>query len=186
MKNQIEEAAKIVRDGGVILYPTDTIWGLGCDPNNEEAIQKINEIKQRPPDKSFILLVNSEMLLNRYTEVIPDVCYDLIDYADRPLTIIYPKGRAVSSKIMADDNSIAIRMIKAGFSNQLMTRLKHGLVSTSANISNHPYPKQFGDIDDTIKNMVDFVVDPQFENESSKPSQIIKISENGEVKIIRK
>ena len=186
MKDQIEAAVKVIREGGVILYPTDTVWGLGCDPNNSTAVQKINEIKSRPENKSFILLVNSEMLLSRYAKIIPEVCYDLIDYANRPLTIVYPKGQYVSDKILADDGSIAIRLIKHDFCEQLITKLKHGLVSTSANISGQPFPKTFAEVDDSIKSGVDLIVDQRFEVKQVSPSQIIKIGENGEIHIIRK
>ncbi len=187
VKNSIEEALSIIKKGGVILYPTDTIWGLGCDPNNELAISKINEIKKRQSGKNFLLLVNSERLLNFHVPNIPEVCYDLIDYAIQPLTIIYPKGKNVHQSILADDGSIGIRMIKEPvFLNTLLSKLKHGLVSTSANISGEKFPETFDDISDDIKNKVDFIVDKDIEIKKSKPSQIIKIGENSEVTIIRK
>ncbi len=186
MKTQIEQAEKVIKEGGVILYPTDTVWGLGCDPNNEEAIQKINKIKQREETKSFILLVNSERLLNQYTKIIPEVCYDLIDFANLPLTIIYPIGKSVSKQILGPDGSVAIRVIKHDFCNGLINKPKHGIVSTSANISNQPFPQNFNEISKAILEKVDFVVDSRFETKNVKPSQIIKIGEKGEVSIIRK
>lgn len=186
VKTQIEAAAKVIQDGGIILYPTDTVWGLGCDPKNEIALQKINTIKQRHQDKSFILLVNSENLLSRYAKIIPDVCFDLIDFANQPLTIIYPQGQYVSNQVLGSDDSIAIRFIKHEFCSGLITKLRHGLVSTSANISGQPFPKNFDDINEDIKSAVDLIIDRKFEVTKYAPSQIIKIGEDGEVKIIRK
>ncbi len=186
MKNVIDQAVKIIKEGGVILYPTDTVWGLGCDPNNEEALQKINAIKKRIKKNHFILLVNSEMLLNRYVKAIPEVCYDLIDFANSPLTIIYPKGQYASNQVLGDDGSIAIRMVKNEFCDGLMKRLKHGIVSTSANISGEPFPTSFQKISADILDAVDFVVPAKYESKGTKPSQIIKIGEDSEVNIIRK
>ena len=187
VKKVIQEAASVIQQGGVILYPTDTIWGLGCDPNNEIALAKINQIKQRAADKNYLLLVNSERLLNYHVNVIPDVCYDLIDFAVKPLTVVYPSGKNVHSSVLGKDQSLGIRMIKTPeFLDGLITRLKHGLISTSANISGAAFPQSFADIDDRIKDQVDYIVDPSFETKKSQPSQIIKISENSEVTIIRK
>lgn len=188
MKNQIDQAYKVIKEGGIILYPTDTIWGLGCDPNNSEAVAKINRLKNRSEDKFFIVLVNSERTLNRHVKIIPEVCYDLIDYANKPLTIIYPKGQQVVSQVLGKDGSIAVRMINAStpFCNQLIQKLGHGITSTSANVSNEPYPKNFSSIDQKIIKGVDFIVDQKYEQESIPPSQIIKIGEKGEINILRK
>ncbi|MFD1552725.1 threonylcarbamoyl-AMP synthase [Putridiphycobacter roseus] len=188
MKNQVEQAYKVIKAGGIILYPSDTIWGIGCDPNNIAALEKINQLKKRAADKNFIVLVNAERVLNKHVKVIPDVCYDLLDYANKPLTIIYPKGQYVAPAVLGSDGSIAVRMVNetTAFSYQLIQKLGHGLISTSANISNHPYPKSFQDIDEEIKKGVDFIVDPSFEKTNSAPSQIIKIGENGEINILRK
>ena len=112
MNEEIEKAAKVIQEGGVILYPTDTIWGLGCDPKNEEAVNKIMELKQRPEGKSLLLLVPDERILQRYVKVIPEICYDLIDMATRPLTIIYPQGQYVATPLLAEDGSIGVRLTK--------------------------------------------------------------------------
>lgn len=186
MNDQINKAAEVLKNGGVILYPTDTIWGLGCDPNNEMAIEKIAKIKNRPSSKSYIILVNNERLLNRYVKEIPEVCYDLIDFADKPLTVIYPKGQSISKSLMPEDGSIAIRMVKDEFCSKLMDRAKFGLVSTSANLSGEPSPKSFQEIADEIKESVDYIVDLPKKSTEVKPSQIIKIGEDSEVSIIRK
>lgn len=186
MKEEVDRAAKVISEGGVILYPTDTVWGLGCDPMNEMAIDKIAAIKGRDESKNFIILVNSEFLLNKYVDVIPEICYDLIDMAESPLTIVYPKGRNISRKILAADGSIAIRKTDHAFCNQLMQKTKCGLVSTSANISGQPFPKQFSDIDPQILKSVDYVVNLLQDQKSGRPSQIIKIGLQSQVKIIRK
>lgn len=186
MKEEVDKTAKIIQQGGVILYPTDTIWGLGCDPANESAIEKICAIKKRDESKNFIVLVNGDFLLNRYVEIIPEICYDLMDMAESPLTIIYPKGINVSKKILAEDGSIAIRYTKHDFCDRLMQRTKTGLVSTSANISGQPFPQQFKDIDTQILKEVDYVVNLYQNQPAGKPSQIVKIGLKGEVKIIRR
>ena len=186
MKEEVDKAAKVISEGGVILYPTDTIWGLGCDPTNDKAIEKICAIKKRDESKSFIVLVNSEFLLNKYVHTIPEICYDLMDMAENPLTIIYPKGVSVSKKILADDGSIAIRKTSHDFCNALMQRTKSGIVSTSANISGQAFPKQFQDIDPQILKEVDYVVNLHRDQKAGTPSQILKIGLKGELKIIRK
>lgn len=186
MIDQINKATEVIKAGGVILYPTDTIWGLGCDPNNESAIKKIIDIKNRPDNKSFIILVNSERLLNRYVKEIPEVCFDLIDYANKPMTIIYPNGQALSPLLMPEDRSIGIRMVSDPFCSKLMDKIKCGLVSTSANISGQESPKSFKDISTEIIQAVDYVVDLPDTSANNKPSQIIKIGANSEVTIIRK
>ena len=185
MRNEINKAVEIIKNGGVILYPTDTIWGLGCDPKNEEALDKINQIKERGDSKNFIILVDSERLLSRYVKEIPDVCFDLIDYAVKPLTIVYPKGQYVSSKVLADDGSIGIRLTKDEFCKKLIQQLKSGLVSTSANVSGEKSPVKFEDISNEIINQVDYVVNLPLASKNTNPSQIIKISDKSEVTIIR-
>lgn len=186
MKEEIQKAMEVVRNGGVILYPTDTIWGLGCDPNNEKALEKLLAIKKRAANKSLIVLVNHESLLQRYVKEIPDVCYDLIDYAERPLTIVYPNGQYVSNLILGPDNSIAIRITKDAFCSQLIQKLRHGLVSTSANISNEKYTNNMAEIPAEIRDNVDYIVNLPLKNDKQPPSQIIKIDADSTVTIIRK
>lgn len=186
MKIEIDRAAEVVKNGGVILYPTDTIWGIGCDPNNEEAIQKVMAIKKRADNKSFLILVNSERLLSRYVKEIPEVCYDLLDCASAPLTIVYPNGQHLSKRIMGVDLSIGIRLTDYAFCSQLINRLKHGIVSTSANVSGQKSPSSFQDISKEIIEAVDYVVNLPKEANAPQASQIIKISAKSEIEIIRK
>lgn len=186
MKEEIEKAYNVIKEGGIILYPTDTIWGIGCDPKNEKALAKINALKNRSTAKNFIVLVESERLLNRYAKVIPEVCFDLIDYANKPLTIIYPKGQFVAKDVLAADGSIGIRLVKDEFCSKLIQKLKSGLISTSANVSGEKSPSNFEDVSEVIKNGVDYIVNLPLEKKDISPSQIIKISEKSEVTIIRK
>lgn len=186
MFEEIEKAATVIRNGGIILYPTDTIWGLGCDPKNDAAVEKIIQLKKREEFKSLIVLVNGEQLLNQYVRIIPEICFDLVDLAESPLTIIYPKGQGVSKHILGEDGSIAIRITNHDFCFKLMQKIKSGLVSTSANFSRQPAPKKFGDISPDIINAVDYVVNLYRDQPGGKPSQIIKVGAKGEIKIIRK
>lgn len=186
VKAEVEKAAQVIRDGGVILYPTDTIWGLGCDPQNEKAIEKIAAIKRRDESKHFIVLVNTDVLLEKYVEIVPDLCYDLMDMAERPITLVYPKGKNVSNKILAEDGSIAIRKTNHPFCDSLMQKTRCGIVSTSANLSGQPFAGSFNDIDPIIKDQVDYVVNVFRDQKPGTPSQIVKIGMKGELKIIRK
>ncbi|MDA7804145.1 L-threonylcarbamoyladenylate synthase [Crocinitomix sp.] len=186
MKSEIEKAKLAIVNGGIILYPTDTIWGLGCDPSNEEAVDKLIRLKQRSPGKSLILLVHNEALLQRYVKNIPEVCYDLLDYSDKPLTIIYPKGQYASKKVMGTDGSFAIRVTKDPFCIALIQQLKHGLVSTSANISEQAYSNDIRNLPSSIRDNVDYIVNLPLKNQNAAPSQIIKIGADSEITIIRK
>jgi len=185
VRTEIENAYNTIKAGGIILYPTDTIWGIGCDPKNDEALAKIDALKNRTTEKHFIVLVESERLLSRYAKVIPEVCYDLIDFANKPLTIIYPQGQYVSNRVLGEDKSIGIRVVKDEFCSKLIQKLKSGLISTSANKSGDKSPVSFDNISDDIKNGVDYIVKLPLQQKNAKPSQIIKISENSEVTIIR-
>jgi L-threonylcarbamoyladenylate synthase len=186
MQEEINKAIDVIKKGGVILYPTDTVWGLGCDPKNDSAIEKIFKIKNRKEGKSLILLVPNEALLQRYVKEIPEVCYDLIDYAVEPMTIIYPMAQNMSKLIPANDNSVGIRITKDEFCKQLTQKLKSAIVSTSANVSGEPTPVNFSDLNEDILNNVDYIVNLPAHKGTAKPSQIIKIKGNSEVEIIRK
>lgn len=181
----IRKAIEVLNNGGVILYPTDTIPGLGCDATNEEAAQKIFEIKNRPAQKSFIVLVSSDAMLQKYVSEIPEIAWDIIDYAEKPTTIIYPNARNLAPSIMAEDGSIGIRMVKFGEVHRLIHQFGKPLVSTSANLSGEPSPTDLSEINTEISSKVDLIVDlPNIGNKVA--SSIIKIELNGEFKIIRK
>lgn len=188
-KNWIEDikkACQVMQDGGVILYPTDTIWGIGCDATNEEAVRRVYEIKHRADSKAMLVLVDSAVKVDFYVQDVPAVAWDLIDVADKPLTIIYSGARNLASNLLAEDGSVGIRVTGEEFSKALCFRFRKAIVSTSANVSGQPSPRTFAEISDEIKNAVDYVVEARrTEAGPARPSSIIKLGQGGEVKIIR-
>lgn len=186
-EEDIRNSLKVLKEGGIILYPTDTVWGLGCDAANNEAVKKIFSIKQRIESKSLIILVNSVAMLERYVRVLPDIALELIEVSDKPLTIIYPGARNLASEIVADDGSVGIRVCPEDFCNELIGRFRRPVVSTSANISGEPSPGCFSEISENIIKAVDYTVGYKREDrQKSSPSPVIKIEQNGVIKIIRK
>lgn len=182
----IRQAVETVRRGGVILYPTDTIWGIGCDATNAEAVARVYAIKQRVDSKALICLLGSEASLNLYVSDVPEVAYDLIEFATKPLTIIYDGGRNLAPNLLAEDGSVGIRVTKEEFSQTLCMRCKRALVSTSANISGQPSPATFSDIPTEILEAVDYVcTSRRNEKGQARPSSIMKLSASNEIKIIR-
>jgi len=182
----LKKALDALNAGQVILYPTDTVWGLGCDATNEEAVSRVFKIKQRLDSKALIVLVDSVMKLEGYVVNMPEVAYDLIEVSDKPLTIIYDEVRNLAPNLVAQDGSVAIRVTHEAFSQLLCQRFKRPIVSTSANISGQPTPSCFAEISDEIKASVDYIVPfRQDDLTSSQPSSIIKLGTTGEIKIIR-
>jgi L-threonylcarbamoyladenylate synthase len=187
MNDDIKNALEVIRKGGVILYPTDTIWGIGCDATNAEAVKRIYDIKKRSDSKSMLVLLDNAAYLSYYVEKVPDVANDLVELAEKPLTIIYSGAKNVAANLLAPDGTLGIRIVHDEFCKKLISQLKKPLVSTSANISEQPSPANFDEIDDEIKNAVDYVVQwRQDDMSKSKPSGIIKLGVNGEVQVIRK
>ena len=183
---EIKKAIEVMRNGGVILYPTDTIWGIGCDATNEEALKKVDEIKKRADSKALICLVDSEAKIDFYVKDVPPVAWDLIELSTKPLTVIYDGARNLAPNLLAEDGSVGIRVTNEEFSKQLCFRFRKAVVSTSANISGEPSPKSFADISDEIKNAVDYIVGVrQNEKGGAKPSSIIKLGAGGVVQVIR-
>ncbi len=186
MNEELSKIAKIISEGGIILYPTDTIWGIGCDATNAEAIKKIYKIKQREAGKSMLILVDSELMIEQYANNVPEVAWELIRVSEEPITIIFSEAKNLPVEMVAEDGSIGIRIVNDDFCRQLIRKIKKPLVSTSANFSGKPFPACFDDISEEIKNMVDYVVQHrQSEIMKAKPSPIIKIDKNGIFKIIR-
>ena len=186
MIEDIKAALDVLQKGGVILYPTDTIWGIGCDACNEEAVKKVYAIKNRIDSKSMLVLMENAALIERYVTELPDVAYDLIELTDKPLTIIFDGARSLAKNLIAEDGSIGIRITTEKFSSELIRRFKRPIVSTSANISGKPSPSCFGEIEPEIIDAVDYVVKyRQDDLQKSVPSGIIKLGRSGEVKIIR-
>ena len=177
----------VLRKGGVILYPTDTVWGIGCDATNDAAVEKIFKLKNRSESKNLITLVSDEAMLNRCVQHVPAVAWDIIEYSEKPVTIIYEKISRISEKAIADDGTAAIRLVKDPFCKMLIHKFGKPIISTSANLSNMPSPAVFNDIEDSILTGVDYVVKfRQQETAKHTPSSIIRILNNGEVKVIRK
>ncbi len=184
-KEDLQEALRVLQEGGVILYPTDTVWGIGCDATNEEAVQRIFQIKQRAEAKAMLVLLDAVGKLQRYVDV-PDVAFDLLDCATKPMTIIYPNARNLAAGLVAEDGSVGIRITEELFSKALCERLKRPIVSTSANISGTPTPALFAEISEEIRAQVDYVVRfRQDDNRKAQPSSIIKLGLHNEVKVIR-
>ncbi len=185
-RDDITNALKVLREDGVILYPTDTVWGLGCDATSGAAVEKIFSIKQRSGGKSLLVLVNGLTMLERYVRSIPDVASNLLEVTDKPLTIIYPAGRNLAPGICGEDGSVGIRICEDGFCSELIGRLRKPLVSTSANMSEMPAPSFFGEIDERIIKSADYVVGYRQDDTIKKtPSPVIKVSDDGVIKIIR-
>ena len=186
MKEDIQNCLNTLREGGIILYPTDTVWGIGCDASNPQAIQKIYDLKGRTSSKALITLVGSEVMLERTVLNMPEIAWDLIESANRPLTLIYDEVKGIAPNAIAEDGSCGIRLAKDIFCQQLIQRLNKPIISTSANVSGEETPKDFRSISDTILKGVDFVVNyRQNEAKCQKSSNIIKLKNNGEIKIIR-
>ncbi len=184
-EEKVEKAIEIIQQGGTILYPTDTVWGLGCDGTNENACDKIINIKNKTQHNSFILLMDSWRMIERYVPEFHEVCYDLVDLSTQPITVIYPNSRTLAPQVISEDGSVGIRLIQHSICRQLIRGSKKPLVSTSANISGDKAPNSFKEINDKIKNSVDFILDLETDKISLNPSQIIKIDADGTVKIIR-
>ena len=187
MEEEIRKALEVLRTGGTILYPTDTIWGIGCDATNEKAVEKIFAIKQRQESKSLIILVSDDGMLNRFVKNIPALAWDLMEVTETPLTIIYDGGRGLAKNVFAEDGSIGVRKVSDDFCQRLIHKFGKPIVSTSANITGEPAPQNFSEIKGEIKQSVDYIVNwKQNEIANAKASSIIKLKENGEIKIIRK
>jgi L-threonylcarbamoyladenylate synthase len=186
MVEDIRAASDILRQGGVILYPTDTVWGIGCDATHEEAVKRIYALKQRTDEKSMLILLDEAEKLNDYVSEVPEIVWNILEVADQPLTIIYPGARNLAKNLIAEDGSIGIRITGDEFCIKLIKRLGKPLVSTSANISGMPWPAGFHKVDKTLLKKVDYVVKwRQNEQHHGKPSGIIKVGLRGEIKIIR-
>ena len=203
MKEEIQKALEVLRKGGIILYPTDTVWGIGCDATDPEAVAKIYAIKKREDSKSLVLLASDMEMICRYVKEVPEMAIQLVEVNDKPMTIIYPgavcgsrpdaSGKVVKSShslaynTVADDGTVGIRIPMMDFCRQLASRLGRPIVSTSANISGEPTPKRYAEVSDQIKSAVDHIIDPAFEKGATGcSSSIIKVGLDYQIEIIRK
>jgi L-threonylcarbamoyladenylate synthase len=184
-KQEIEDCNRIIREGGTLLYPTDTVWGLGCDATNKEAVAKIGGVKKRH-EKSYVILMESDGMLQRYVRYVPEVAWDLIDASEDPITIVYPEGYNLADGVCAKDGSVAVRITRDPFCQALIRKIRKPLLSTSANVSGESTPRNFEDISQPILDGVDYVVQHRRnEPTQSKPSSIIRLGLTGQVEIIR-
>lgn len=185
-REEIKRACDVLHKGGVILYPTDTVWGIGCDATNEEAVRRVYEIKHRTDSKAMLVLVDSDVKVQSFIHEVPSVAWDLIELSEKPLTIIYDGARNLASNLLAEDGSVGMRVTREEFSKLLCFRFRKPIVSTSANISGEPAPRSFVEISDEIKQAVDYIVAVrQDEPPCAVPSSIIKLGAGGQVKVIR-
>lgn len=185
-KKEIDNAITILNEGGLILYPTDTVWGIGCDATNKDAVEKIFKLKKRSDKKTMICLVSNQFMLEQYVEKVPESAYDIMDLSERPVTIIYDNPKDIAGNLIAEDNTLAIRVASDQFCQQLIKKFKKPIVSTSANIAGEPTPGNFSEISELILKGVDYVVNLEQKKTNASPSSIIKLGNDGTVKIIRK
>lgn len=183
---EVHNAYDVIAKGGIILYPTDTVWGIGCDATNEEAVKKIYALKQREETKSMIVLMNGDRMLHSVFHSIPEVAWQILDLSEKPTTLILDQPKNVAKNIIASDNTLGMRLVKEPFCFKLMERMKRPLVSTSANISGEPTPQSFKEISPAIINGVDYVVQLHHDKVNGKPSTIIKLTQDAQVTVIRK
>lgn len=186
INTEVHNAYEVIKNGGIILYPTDTVWGIGCDATNPEAIKKIYALKQREESKSMIVLMNSDRMMYNVFKDIPEVAWQILDLSEKPTTLILDNPRNVAENIIAEDKTLGVRLVNEPFCFKLMERMKKPLVSTSANISGQPTPISFKEISPEILKGVDYVVNLQHDKICDKPSTIIKLTSDSQVKIIRK
>lgn len=186
MKNELFAALKVVRNKGTIVYPTDTIWGLGCDATNKEAVEKVYKIKNRPDSKSLIILVDGMEMLQKYVSRISEEVLDFLELTSKPTTVIYNEPRGLASNVIAKDNTVAIRIVEQDFCKALIKEFGKPIVSTSANISGSPSPLGFDDINPLLLKQADYVVNLPADTSKSKASQIIKINDLGHLEFLRK
>lgn len=186
-RSDLQEALATLQAGGLILYPTDTIWGIGCDATNPEAVEKIFALKGRDKGKSMVVLLHNDYQLAGYVQDVPEIAYELIEASDRPLTIVFDQAKNLAENVVASDGSIGIRVVSHPFCEQLLQRFKRPIVSTSANLSGEPSAATFDEIDDTIKEGVDYIVKfGQEIQEKGRPSVIMKLGSGGKFEFLRK
>lgn len=186
INEEIHNAYEVIKEGGIILYPTDTVWGIGCDATNAEAVAKIYKLKQRAETQSMIVLMNGDKMMHNVFKEIPEVAWQIMDLSENPTTLVLDNPRNIAANLIAPDKTLGIRIVKEPFCFKLLEKMKKPLVSTSANISGQPTPKSFKEISPEIIKGVDYVVNLHHEKIAGKPSTIIKLTNDSQVKVIRK
>lgn len=183
--DEINTCLKVLKEGGLILYPTDTVWGIGCDATNEEAVRKVYALKNRDDRKALLCLVANDAMLERHIEKVPELAYDIMDLSTKPTTIVYDRPKGVAKNLIAEDNTLAIRVASDKFCQYLINKFRKPIVSTSANVSDEPSPNGFNEISESILKGVGYVVNLPLESPNAVPSAIIKLGNDGTVKVIR-
>lgn len=186
MKKLHDEALATLKRGGLILYPTDTVWGIGCDATNADAVDRVYKLKQRTQDMPLICLVSDYKMLNMYVEEIPEVAYDILKFAGKPTTLVLEDPIRIAQNVVAPDNTLGFRVCREKFCNFMVKKFRKPVVSTSANVSGEPTPMSFDEISPVIKDGVDYIVDLHKKKKSLKPSAVIKLTKDGKVTVIRK
>ena len=185
--DEVKKCIEVMRQGGVILYPTDTVWGIGCDATRSDDVRRVYEIKRRADNKALIVMLGDVNVLDRYVDEVPEVAYDLIELSDKPITIVYDQGINLAPELLGEDGSVGIRVTSEEFSLKLCRTYRRPIVSTSANVSGEPTSTTFSQISDDIKSRVDYIVkSKQRDNAEHQPSSVVKLGADGSVKIIRK
>lgn len=182
---EINDCIEVLAKGGLILYPTDTVWGIGCDATNEEAVQKVYNLKQREDSKALICLVANDAMLERFVEQVPEIAYDILDLATKPTTIIYDEPKGIVKNAIGKDNTMAIRVASDKFCQYLINKFRKPIISTSANLAGMETPNSYEEINEVIRKGVDYIVNLQHDKKNGPPSSIIKLSNDGTVKVIR-
>lgn len=183
--SELDKAIQVLKEGGIIAHYTDTVLGLACDAKNAEAVKNLNELKQRPADKSFLILVDSERMLQNHVPKMPEIAWDLIDSSERPLTIVYDEVKNIADGIAASDGSVGVRLTKHSLTRKLIQGIRGPLVSSSANFSGDKPATVLAELSPELAAKIDFLLDQDEPNEINRPSSIIKLKNNGEIKIIR-
>lgn len=187
MEEDLKSCIEVLKRGGLILYPTDTVWGIGCDATNADAVKKIYELKRREDNKAMLVLLDNVNNLDRYVRDVPEIAYDLLEVAVNPITVIYDNGYNLAPNLLGENKSVGIRVSQEAFTQTLCKRFRRPIVSTSANISGEPSATTFKEISEEIKNGVDYIVKyRQSDNSKHKPSSIIKLGSDGTIQILRK
>ena len=181
----MEKAIEALKNGGIILFPTDTIWGIGCDATDETACKRITALKNRPDNKSFVLLADSFQMIEKYIPDFPSVVYDLVDFSEKPLTVVYPNAQGLAPEVLAADGSVGIRLTKDPICLKLIRAIRKPIVSTSANLSGEAFPTCFSEINSSLKSGVDAIVEERLTEKRTAPSSIIKIGLDSSVQVIR-
>lgn len=186
MKDTIQQALEVLRGGGLILCPTDTLWGIGCDATNAQAVARVLELKQRDDAKGLIVLVDTEARIAGYVDEVPDIAYDLMVLSDRPLTVVFERAKNLPPNLVAADGSVGMRVVQHELCQRLVARLGRPMVSTSANVSGRPAPRTLAEVDERIVKGVDFVVPERFHRPvSDRPSGVVALGRGGLVRVIR-